>query len=146
MTTNPASCNTLSDAHRRLRCLIEGESHTFPVTISGSERITDLKERIHEKGINSNFCDILAKDLVLLKASYVLKSSINITAHFSTFCQVDVDLESHRGTFHEFAFKKDDEGVELLKEWNTVSSFWPDQSANRQPRLQIFVKLPSYSE
>ena len=60
--------------------------------------------------------------------------------------QVDLDLESYRGTFHELAFKKDDEGVEPLREWKTVSSFWPDQSADRQPRLQIFVKLPSYRE
>ena len=133
-----------SDAPRRLRCLVEGETYTFPVTIPGNELITDLKTRIHEKG---SFRGILAKDLVLLKVSYILlKFSMNITAHFSVFCQVDVDLESYCGTFRELTFKKSDEGVERLKEWETVSSFWPDQSSDRPPKLRVFVKLPSYSE
>lgn len=59
--------------------------------------------------------------------------------------QVDVDLESNRGTFNRLAFKEDDEGVERLREWKTVSSFWPDGPTG-PPRLHIFVTLPSYGE
>lgn len=58
-----------NDAPRRLRCLVEGETYTFPVMIPGNERITGLKTRIHEKG---GFGNILAKDLVLLKVCYIL--------------------------------------------------------------------------
>lgn len=84
--------------------------------VLGNKQITGLKEHIHEKGIHSTFCGILAKYLVLLKVSYILKFSINITAHFSMFCQVDVDLKSHCGTLNQLTFKKDNEGVERLKE------------------------------
>lgn len=58
-----------NDAPRRLRCLVEGETYTFPVMIPGNEHITGLKTRIHEKG---GFGNILAKDLVLLKVCYIL--------------------------------------------------------------------------
>lgn len=60
-----------SDVPRQLRCLVEGESHTFPVTVLGNEQIADLKAPIYEKGIHGTFRDILAKDLVLLKVSYI---------------------------------------------------------------------------
>jgi hypothetical protein len=60
-----------SDAPRRLRCLVEGDSITFPVTVPGNEQITDLKHRIHEKGIG-NFRGILAKDLRLLKVCCII--------------------------------------------------------------------------
>jgi Crinkler effector protein N-terminal domain len=52
---------------RRLRCLVEGDSSPFTVTVALNAEIGDLKEIVHEKGINTAQSLILAKDLVLLK-------------------------------------------------------------------------------
>jgi hypothetical protein len=73
-----------SDAPRRLRCLVEGETYTFPVMIPGNEHITGLKTRIHEKG---GFGGILAKDLVLLKVCYILLK-FSIGEHYSSLFHV----------------------------------------------------------
>ena len=70
---------------RRLRCLIEGAAAVFTVTIAANEDISDLKEHIHEKGINTAKHPILASELVLLKVSDTLESSINAVTHFLCF-------------------------------------------------------------
>lgn len=70
---------------RRLRCLIEGEAAVFPVLVAGNNDISDLKERVHEKGKNGVLATIDAKELTLLKVCGVLESSINIVIHFSVF-------------------------------------------------------------
>jgi hypothetical protein len=73
----------LSSDSRRLNCLIEGEPPIFTVTVPNGSGIHDLKKFIHESGINSAECAILAKDLQLLKVSSVPHSSVNVAAHFS---------------------------------------------------------------
>jgi hypothetical protein len=70
---------------RRLRCLIEGEAAVFKVLVLGNEEVSDLKERVHEKGKNGVLATIDAKELTLLKVSDILESSINIVIHFLCF-------------------------------------------------------------
>ena len=114
------------------------------VRVLGNELIADLKWDIHEQGISALRL-ILAKDLVLLKVSHILEYSENIAAHFSMVYQVDVDLEPHNDeSLSKLAIQKDDEGVEKLKDWKTISYFWPDQPAIG--RLHVFIKLPSSGE
>jgi Crinkler effector protein N-terminal domain len=60
-----------SHASRRLRCLIEGEPPVFLVSLPSDSDIGDLKELVHEKGINAAERTILAKDLELLKVSCI---------------------------------------------------------------------------
>jgi hypothetical protein len=69
------------DASLRLRCLIEGEAAIFPVTVAENKDISDLKILVHEKIKNGTLRTILAKDLVFLKVSNILESSVNIVAH-----------------------------------------------------------------
>jgi hypothetical protein len=59
--------------------------------------------------------------------------------------QVDVDLKSQDDdSLRELVFKTDDEGVKILKDWKTVSDFWPDQPAF--DRLHVFITLPLFGE
>lgn len=51
---------------RRLRCLVEGDSVPFTLTVSDDREIEDLKELIHENQ-DGALSDVDAKDLVLLK-------------------------------------------------------------------------------
>ncbi|KAF8811439.1 hypothetical protein BYT27DRAFT_7134015 [Phlegmacium glaucopus] len=102
-----------NDAVRGFLCLIEGDHAVFKVQIAVNEKITLLKEKIHEKGINR---PILAKDLTLLK--------------------VDIDLDAHtRYSLSQLAVNED--GIE---EWKLVSEVWKEQPAFR--KLHIIVKLP----
>lgn len=69
----------------RLRCLIEGAAAVFTVTVAANEDISDLKEHVHEKGINTAKHAIFASELVLLKVSDVLESRIDVVTHFLCF-------------------------------------------------------------
>jgi Crinkler effector protein N-terminal domain len=51
---------------RVLRCLVAGDTTTFKVTATVDNDVDDLKELVHEKGIDASK-DILAKNLVLWK-------------------------------------------------------------------------------
>ena len=54
--------------------------------------------------------------------------------------QVDLDLKSHdEDSVSKLAITVDDEGVEKLIDWKTVSDFWPNQPPF--DRLDIFIKL-----
>jgi hypothetical protein len=68
-----ATTSSIPQANLRLRCLIEGESAVFTVTVSANNEIGDLKDSIHEKGKNGVLRDVDAKDLVLLKVRYERK-------------------------------------------------------------------------
>ena len=52
---------------RRLRCLVEGDSAPFTLTVPLNVEVGDLKEIVHEKGQNGALSGVDAKDLVLLK-------------------------------------------------------------------------------
>ena len=66
----------------RLFCLVEGEAEVFLVPVEGDKVISELKELVHEKGKNGVFASVDAKELMLLKVSDILESSINIVIHF----------------------------------------------------------------
>jgi hypothetical protein len=70
------------DAPRALTCLIEGETSLFRVKPTGSMDILELKDLIHEKGINDTEHAVLAKDLVLWKVrmSMARESTTNFPA------------------------------------------------------------------
>jgi Crinkler effector protein N-terminal domain len=56
----------LDEVRRELRCLVQGDSATFKVTVPLDKNIDDLKDLIYDKGISEKR-DVLAKDLVLWK-------------------------------------------------------------------------------
>ncbi len=66
----------------RLRCL---EAAAFPVTVAANTEICDLKELVHEEGINTAKRRKPAKDPEFLKVSDILESSRNTEAHFICF-------------------------------------------------------------
>ena len=67
-------------------CLIEGDSEgpgaVFTVTVTDKSDISDLKELVHEKGIERH---ILAKDLVLLKAAALYSPVLSVWLNFLCF-------------------------------------------------------------
>jgi hypothetical protein len=87
----PASKSPLSkplsddNSSRRLRCLIEGEDAVFTVTVTGESDINDLKELVHEKGINISEQHVLAKELVLLKVATAYSPMFLLWLNFLCF-------------------------------------------------------------
>ena len=57
------------DTVRALWCLVQGDSTPFKVTIRTNNDINDLKELVHDKGIDATKNTVLAKDLKLWKVS-----------------------------------------------------------------------------
>jgi len=67
--TAPGLSSTGNTPHLRvLRCLIHGEFTAFKVTLPLDNDVSDLKDIIHNKGVNVRK-DVLAKDLLLWKVS-----------------------------------------------------------------------------
>ena len=59
-------------AHIPLTCLIEGESLPFLVEPKEDDHIMELKDFIHEEGINATEHAFLAKDLLLWKVRMIM--------------------------------------------------------------------------
>jgi hypothetical protein len=57
------------DTVRKLWCLVEGDRTPFQVDAPPSMNIAQLKELVHEKGIDATKNTVLAKDLKLWKVS-----------------------------------------------------------------------------
>ena len=60
------------DQNIALTCLIEGESSVFRVRPKGNIDMIDLKDLIHQKGINVTERAVLAKDLTLWKVRMIM--------------------------------------------------------------------------
>ncbi|KAF8807615.1 hypothetical protein BYT27DRAFT_6578065 [Phlegmacium glaucopus] len=103
---------------REFRCLVEGDNTIFKVGIAANKEVSDLKDIIHERGVNVAQHPILTRDLKLLK--------------------VNIDLDGQtRDSLRQLAIKEDD-GNQML-EWKWVSELWQEQPAFG--RLHILVKL-----
>ena len=61
--------NASSTPFFRLRCLLEGESTVFTVTVSANDEVGDLKKLIVEERKNGPLRDSDAADLTLWKVS-----------------------------------------------------------------------------
>ena len=59
-------------AHITLTCLIEGKSSPFFVKPKEDDYIMELKDLIHEKGINPTEHTFLATDLILWKVRMIM--------------------------------------------------------------------------
>ena len=87
----PASKSPLSkplsddNSSRLLWCLIEVEGEVFTVTVTGESDISDLKEPVHEKGINISERHVLAKELVLLKVATAYSPVLLLWLNFLCF-------------------------------------------------------------
>ena len=66
-------------AHITLTCLIEGDSSPFFVEPKKDNHIMELKDFIHEKGINPTEHAFLAKDLLLWKVRMIMGVTSQLT-------------------------------------------------------------------
>ncbi|EDR08045.1 uncharacterized protein LACBIDRAFT_327283 [Laccaria bicolor S238N-H82] len=99
------------------RCLIEGNNKVFKVEIATDEDISDLKDKVHEKGIGQR--PVLAKDLTLLK--------------------VEIDLMPHTTAESLSQVAINPVGTEML-DWMEISEVWQEPPARRA--LHIIAKIP----
>jgi hypothetical protein len=84
MTPAEVYAGTSHNSSLMLLCLVEGDSVTFPVTVSSEDTIFQLKAAVHASNDKGLFRDVNVMNLELLRASKFSGVSVRVMAHIAT--------------------------------------------------------------
>jgi hypothetical protein len=131
----------------QLMCLIEGDITLFAVEVSSDLLVLHLKDRIHDKGKNSTFRGVDAKDLTVFHVgAFRVVSSLSLTLAFQVTGSIPLKpMKNLAERFSGCVNANPRFAVEMVEPSEIMSAFF---SFDDLPRdcLHIFVRRPPSSK